>query len=231
MSKIAGGAAAGAVGGGGAMLAIFELANFKELFNANNAPIGMLDALAIFSCLALFSIFAYAHAVQSPPDNAEKVAKLQLIATCIFGLVVITAVVVFGLVTIRPSPAPAKASTLNATFGDYKTVANFPIDAGDERVTLLSPGLSDGAPLPFDRDGFRAITMNGDKNITIDVKGLVDLENAFNRMKEQRNGLMKQRQALAVYCKGQAAVARLSQECLNVMDSIAVVPDPEGKSP
>lgn len=215
MGKIAGGAAAGAVGGGGGMLAIFELANFKELFNVNTAPIGMLYALAIFCCLALFSIFAYAHAVQSSSAAAQKV---QLIATSTFTVVVVAAVVVIAvLLILRPS------SLLKATFSDYKTVAGFPIDAGDEsgRGAVLSPGLSDGAPLPFDDNGIRTIAMEGDKNIMIDVKGLTDLETAFNKIKKRRDGLLQQRNALALYCNGQVSAGNLSQECRSILGSIA----------
>jgi len=206
---------AGAVLGATGVFGLFKLVNLNDIFKTTGTPISMLDALAIFSVLALFSIFAYSRAVQGDADSAKLQKIVTIVFSCLLGL---TAVALVCLVIM-----PGAGVKLTTNFGNFKDVAGFQFatDAEGQNVETLNPDLQDGASHPFDKEGNNVMDLVPPTHgITVEVAGLKELKAAYRSLSYRYRNMVDQHEKLAHSCRGQVGDPKITTFCARLLNAV-----------
>ena len=225
------------------MLGIFSAFNLKDLFNVQNgAPLQMLYALGVFSLLALFIGFAYASTrkeeTSSPKSLKQAIAETpisHLAAVIVFSLISLATVIMLTVsskdVTGQKQP-PAMASShvenilKTISFDDYRNVNGYPFPQnslpGGKQLNI-SALVEHGPTDPFDPDGvFRFSKGAIPDGVTISVKNLNALENAFDQLTKDYKNVETRDARIAKLCKPGMSVKVISQGCADQLTALAV---------
>jgi hypothetical protein len=205
---------AGAVVGATGVFGMFKLVNLNDILKTTGTPISMLDALAIFSVLALFSIFAYSQAVQGDADSAKLRKIVTIVFSCLLGLIAVA----FVWLVIMPG-AGVKLTT---NFDNFKDVAGFQFatDAEGQNVETLNPDLQDGASHTFDKEGNNVMDLTPPTHgITVEVAGLKELKAAYNSLSHRYSNMVDQHQKLAHSCREQIGDPKITTFCATLLNA------------